>query len=235
MPLNIYETEIVYDVYDNPIEASPLKLKYYKKFMEVYLTLRSKQNDGDATVDTLSECVYIAMRQYCPNRYKDYLDIQDNFDLENIYKVIDIATGSKKDKDESSDQVEKIEGKTTWEDLDLIQLELELFLLGIWKNIDELEESISMQELVAILSAKREQDYETKRFFAAIQGVDLDEQSGRSKGQKEWEDMKARVFSKGKATDSNDVLSLQGINAQKAGFGIGMGLDYEDLTQPNKS
>jgi hypothetical protein len=43
------------------------------------------------------------------------------------------------------------------------------------------------------------------------------------------------VFSRGRATDSNDVLSLQGINAQKAGFGIGMGLDYEDLTQTNKS
>jgi hypothetical protein len=24
-------------------------------------------------------------------------------------------------------------------------------------------------------------------------------------------------------------LSLQGVNAQKAGFGIGMGLDYENL------
>jgi hypothetical protein len=43
--------------------------------------------------------------------------------------------------------------------------------------------------------------------------------------------MKARVFSKGKAENSKDVLALQGINAQKAGFGIGMGLDYEDLTK----
>jgi hypothetical protein len=41
--------------------------------------------------------------------------------------------------------------------------------------------------------------------------------------------MKARVFSGGQTSDSNDVLSLQGANAQKAGFGIGMGLDYENL------
>jgi hypothetical protein len=60
--------------------------------------------------------------------------------------------------------------------------------------------------------------------------VDLDGETNKDKGQKEWEDMKARVFSGGQTSDSNDVLSLQGVNAQKAGFGIGMGLDYEDLT-----
>ena len=43
--------------------------------------------------------------------------------------------------------------------------------------------------------------------------------------------MKARVFSRGQTSDGNDVLALQGANAQKAGFGIGMGLEYEDLTK----
>jgi hypothetical protein len=43
--------------------------------------------------------------------------------------------------------------------------------------------------------------------------------------------MKARVFSGGKATSGNDVLALQGANAQRAGFGIGMGIGYEDLTK----
>ena len=32
-----------------------------------------------------------------------------------------------------------------------------------------------------------------------------------------------------KLSDSKDILALQGQNAVKAGFGIGMGLDYEDL------
>ena len=63
--------------------------------------------------------------------------------------------------------------------------------------------------------------------MAAIQGVDLDKQSGSERGQKEWEDMKARVFSKGAATGGRDILALQGKNAEKAGFGIGMGIDYE--------
>ena len=84
-----------------------------------------------------------------------------------------------------------------------------------------------MPELMATLSSNRELDYQEKKFLAAMQGVDLDKDSGR---QKEWEDLKARVFSKGQTSDSNDVLSLQGANAQKYGFGIGMGLDYENLT-----
>jgi hypothetical protein len=44
--------------------------------------------------------------------------------------------------------------------------------------------------------------------------------------------MKARVFSRGATDDANDVLSLQGPKAKKAGFGIGMGLGYEDQRDP---
>jgi hypothetical protein len=42
--------------------------------------------------------------------------------------------------------------------------------------------------------------------------------------------MKAKYFSNGATDNPNDVLSLQGANAQKAGFGIGMGLDYERIS-----
>lgn len=92
-----------------------------------------------------------------------------------------------------------------------------------------MENSLSMPELTSLLVAKRENDYENKKFFAAIQGVDLDKETGKSKGQKEWEDIKARVFSKGQTGNSNDVLSLQGANASKAGFGIGAGLEYASV------
>lgn len=83
-----------------------------------------------------------------------------------------------------------------------------------------------MPELTATLSAMRESEHREQKFLAAIQGIDLD--SSSDKGQKEWEDLKSRVFSGGAATDSNDILSLQGYNAVKAGFGIGVGLDYVD-------
>lgn len=85
-----------------------------------------------------------------------------------------------------------------------------------------------MPELVATLEAKRKNDYEEKKFMAAIQGINLDESSDNG-GQKEWEDLKARVFSGGQSSDSNDILSLQGQNAAKVGFGINNGLEYTDL------
>jgi hypothetical protein len=92
-----------------------------------------------------------------------------------------------------------------------------------------MEDSLSMPELTSLLVAKRDKDYEDRKFFAAIQGIDLDKETGKEKGQKEWEDIKARVFSQGQAQDSNDVLSLQGANATKAGFGIGAGLEYSSV------
>ena len=101
-------------------------------------------------------------------------------------------------------------------------------MLGQWKDYEDLECSLSMPELTAVLTAKREAEYQERKFLAAMQGVDLDESSGSSKGQKEWEDMKSRVFSGGSAKDSSDVTSLQGFNAQKAGFGIGDGLEYSN-------
>lgn len=86
-----------------------------------------------------------------------------------------------------------------------------------------------MPELTITLISKREREYEERKFLAAIQGVDLDGQSDSERGQKEWEDMKARVFSGGMTSDSNDVLALQGHNATKAGFGINNGLEYSNV------
>lgn len=99
----------------------------------------------------------------------------------------------------------------------------------MWKDYQELEDSLSMPELIEILAAKRKSEHEQRKFLAALQGVSLDEPEDKS--QVTFEDIKARVFSGGKAKDANDILSLQGINAQQAGFGIGMGLDYEDAQE----
>ena len=85
-----------------------------------------------------------------------------------------------------------------------------------------------MPELIEILVAKRKSDHEQKKFFAALQGVELGDAETSNKKQTTFADIKARVFSGGAAQDANDILSLQGINAQQAGFGIGMGLEYTD-------
>ena len=89
-----------------------------------------------------------------------------------------------------------------------------------------MEDSLSMPELVSILNAKQREDVENRKFFAAIQGIDLDKSSS-SEGQQAWERIKAKAFSKGKTNNPNDIVSLTGQAAKKAGFGIGEGLDYE--------
>jgi hypothetical protein len=88
-----------------------------------------------------------------------------------------------------------------------------------------------MPELTAILVAKIDHDNESRKFQAAIQGIDLDKNS-TSDPQKKWEDLKARAFSQGRVTDSNDIVSLQGQTAKQKGFGIGRGLEY---TNGNKA
>lgn len=228
MATKIYDSGNVRLIDGTELYLTPLKIKYLREFMKAFENVRSSKGDHEA-ISALAECARIAMKQYYPPISSTIEDLEDNLDLPTIYKVIDYAAGIKIDKD-SSESVKKqaTDSGSSWDDLDLAKLESEVFLLGIWKDYEELETSMSMPELTATLSAKRDIDYHDKKFMAAMQGVDLDKQSGR--GQKEWEDMKARVFSKGKATDSDNILALQGQNAKNAGFGIGLGLEYEDLT-----
>jgi hypothetical protein len=230
MATKVYTTENVHLFDGTELEISPLKIKYLREFMVSFDDIKNTKSDDEA-IATLVECVRICMKQYYPEISKTVEDIEDNFDMPTVYRILDISAGikiNKKSEEPVKNQAEK--SGETWDTLDLAKLESEVFLLGIWKDYEELERSLSMSELMITLEAVRDLDYSEKKFLAAMQGVDLDAESGKDRGQKEWEDMKARVFSGGQTGDSNDVLSLQGVNAQKAGFGIGMGLDYENLT-----
>jgi hypothetical protein len=79
-------------------------------------------------------------------------------------------------------------------------------LLGHWKNYDELESSLSIDELMATLKASRDKDEREKKFLAAINGVDLD-----------------------KEEETNDIIELQGIESRNQGFGIDEGLGFLEL------
>lgn len=228
MASKVYDAGSIYLIDGTEIPLKPLKIKYLRQFMEVFDLIHLCQND-EQSITVLAECAAIAMKQYYPiieNRNQ----LEEVMDLPTIYKLLDIAAGIKINEN-SEDSVKKqaSDSGSSWEDLDLAQLESEVFLLGIWKDYEELETSLSMPELIATLSSKRELDYQEKKFLAAIQGVDLDKQNGNS-SQNAWEEMKARVFSKGKTEDPNDIVSFQGTKAAQNGFGIGMGLGYEDLT-----
>jgi len=226
MATKIYESAIVETVYGEKIYITPLKIKYLRQFMDRF-NLIKKVESSDDLLSHILECTVICMQQYAPN-IKTVEQVEDSFDIKSVYKIVDIAAGIKMEpqKEETPKEIKKedIQDGSTWDTMDLAKLEAEVFQLGIWKDYEELEASLSMSEISATLGAKREQDYNDKKFYAAMQGVDLDKQT---KKEDPWQAMKARVFSGGATGDPNDVLALQGHNAAKAGFGIGMGLSYE--------
>jgi len=227
MATTIYDSELITLVDGTQIYLTPLKIKYLRQFMIAFEDVKKTGNDIDA-IASLVECARIAMQQYLP-RIKTVEELEDIVNMPNIYKILDIAAGIKiNSKSEEPVKQQAVESGSSWDTLDLAALESELFLLGIWKDYEELEESLSMPELTATLNIKRDSDYNDKKFMAAMQGVDLDKESGKS-NKNAWEEMKARVYSGGMAANANDVLALQGVNAQKAGFGIGMGLSYERI------
>jgi hypothetical protein len=236
MPTKIYDISYVKTIYGDTIEISPLKIKYMREFMSKFDLVKTAQ-DEDEIIEILTECATISMRQFYPE--VDTIEkFEDNFDLKTMYKIIEHAGGIKMDNEESQEpeeQPQQIESssKSGWEDLDLNKLESEAFLLGIWKNYDELESSICLAELMSILEQKREMDYQDKKFTASLKGIDLDEASGQ-KEEDPWEAMKARVAAKSSGIgdgNPNDITSLQGVKAQQAGFGIGDGLEYEVLDE----
>ena len=197
--------------------------------MDVFDLVQFTTND-DQAIAVLTECAAVCMKQ-CYPQIQTREELEDQIDLPNVYKILDICAGIKiKDTKDNIDKQAKSESedKNSWKDLDLAALEAEVFLLGAWENFEALEMSLTMSELLVVIERGRDLDYQEKKFLAAIQGVDLDKQSGKNNSNA-WEEMKARVFSGGKTDDPNDIASFQGVKAQQAGFGIGMGLGYEDL------
>jgi hypothetical protein len=59
---------------------------------------------------------------------------------------------------------------------------------------------------MATLEAARRKDENDKRFLAALQGVDLDEE--------------------GSSAQDEDIAKIKGYRAEQDGFGIGLGLGY---------
>lgn len=228
MPTKIYDSANIELVDGTEIYITPLKIKYLKEFMDAFEFVKSSRDDKEA-IFFLSECARICMKQYFP-QIKTTAQLEDSVDLNTVYKIIDVAAGIKIKNPDKEVKQQASDSGSTWESLDLAKLEAEVFLLGIWKDYEELESSMSLPEIIATLQTKRELDYNEKKFLAGIQGIDLDKQTGKDESNA-WEKMKAKVFSRGKTSNPNDVLSLQGAAATKAGFGIGMGLAYEDLTK----
>ena len=84
-----------------------------------------------------------------------------------------------------------------------------------------------MPELTAILVAKHDADYEQRKFIAALEGVDLDKETGKGQEAVTFDSFKDKVLTKHSGVNQDDIASLRGDAAVRAGFGINYGLDYE--------
>ena len=218
---------MIFTINGEPIYITPLKIKYLRLFMDEFQNVRESIDNSDA-FEFVSRCALIAMMQYQPE-IKTVSQIEDLFDLPTLYKVLEIAGGismkAPEEAGESLPEQANHDENNSWEKIDLAKLESEVFLLGIWKDYEELESSLSMPELSETLNAKREDIYNQRKFMAALKGIDMDGE--QKKEEDPWEKLKNKVFNKG--GDPNDVTSLKGQKAAKAGFGIGMGLSYEKV------
>lgn len=76
--------------------------------------------------------------------------------------------------------------------------------MGNWKNYDELEDQLSIEELLATLQAQRKLRREEHKFLAAIQGIDIPDEDAVK----------------------TDIADLKGAMAIQAGFGVGMGIGH---------
>jgi hypothetical protein len=51
------------------------------------------------------------------------------------------------------------------------------FSLGNWKNIKEMEDTLTMEELTLLVEATYDKEDQDRKFLAALQGIDLNEES----------------------------------------------------------
>jgi len=77
-----------------------------------------------------------------------------------------------------------------------------------------------MPELLSILEASRNDKQKDREFFAALQGIRLDEGRGDTPS---FEDVKRRAYGL-----DGDIANVQGQAAEVNGFGIGQGLGYRE-------
>lgn len=85
-------------------------------------------------------------------------------------------------------------------------MEAKVFLLGIFKNYDDLEENLSMPELIATLEAHEKEKFKDRQFMAAMQGVELNDPFDDAPS---LEDIKKRVASKSLNLAPDDAVVLK--------------------------
>lgn len=96
-------------------------------------------------------------------------------------------------------------------------MEAEVFTgVGCWLNYDQLEENMSMPELIVTLTSLRERDHDDKKFAAALKGVDID---GEQEDPLEQARRRNAAKAAGGQVDPSDITNNRGILNVNNGIG----------------
>ena len=88
----------------------------------------------------------------------------------------------------------------------------EVFLLGNWKNYEELEESLSMPELIQTFKSMQKTEEEKRKFLAMLQGVNLEQEKTE---EKEKPETKKKKKTKAKAKARKPFFDFYGKKTRK--------------------
>lgn len=82
-------------------------------------------------------------------------------------------------------------------------------LTGKWKNFEELENDLCIEELEAIVAAMREREHRQFKMMAAVQGINIDEDES-SEDRLTVDDIKSRLAARqsGKSDEQWEIEEL---------------------------
>lgn len=98
--------------------------------------------------------------------------------------------------------------------------------MGPWKNIAELEENLTLEEVFGLVNAIHEKEKREAKTLFAVNGIDLDHEEYKSK----YKEIQKRADAKrqGMAYDDEDDDKVDIFNAESASlFDLGIDIEVE--------
>lgn len=96
--------------------------------------------------------------------------------------------------------------------------------MGNWKSFDELEETLTIDEVNAIIEAQEESRKVDQRFAAALKGIDLD----KSEKGADFKDIKARADAKLVAMKKLQSENAEGLSEEEVAQRVNRMTDIEE-------
>lgn len=95
MATTVNEEKTVTLIDGTKIKVRPLKISLLRPFMKKFDGVAAVAEDNEKSMDILMECIQIAMQQYKPEIAEDLAALEENMDLQMVYRIIEEASGVK--------------------------------------------------------------------------------------------------------------------------------------------